>query len=59
MFKRMDFVDAIFHACDALGLDVIEVNNKVYAKSMDLMFGRINFELNQRCFIIATVGTRR
>jgi hypothetical protein len=42
VFKRKDFVDAIAHACDVLGLDVIEVNNKVYARTMNLMFQRIN-----------------
>lgn len=46
IFKRMDFVDAIFHACNLLGLDVVEVNNKVYARSMNLMFARINLEVN-------------
>jgi hypothetical protein len=41
-FKRKDYVNAIFFACDALGLDVIEVNNKVYSRAMNLMFDRIN-----------------
>ena len=41
VFKRKDFVNAIAHACDVLGLDVIEVNNKVYARAMNLMLARI------------------
>ena len=45
VFKRKDFIDAIAHACDVLGLDVIEVNNKVYARTMNLMFQRINLGL--------------
>lgn len=42
VFKRKDFVNAIAYACDVLGLDVIEVNNQVYARAMNLMFERIN-----------------
>ena len=42
VFRRKDFVNAIFHACDALGLDVVEVNNKVYARAMNHMLARIN-----------------
>lgn len=42
MFRRRDYIDAIAYACDVLGLDVIEVNNKVYARTMNLMFQRIN-----------------
>jgi hypothetical protein len=45
VFERRDFVNAIFHACNVLGLDVIEVNNKVYARAMNLMFERINLGL--------------
>jgi hypothetical protein len=45
VFKRKDFIDAIAHACDVLGLDVVEVNNKVYARSMNLMFGKINLKV--------------
>jgi hypothetical protein len=47
VFKRKDFVDAIFYACDVLGLDVIEVNNKVYARAMNLMFERLNLGVKQ------------
>ncbi len=46
VFRRRDFVDAIAHACDVLGLDVIEVNNKVYARTMNMMFERINHGLS-------------
>jgi hypothetical protein len=45
LFKRKDFIDAIAYACDVLGLDVIEVNNKVYARTMNLMFQRLNLDL--------------
>jgi hypothetical protein len=42
VFKRKDFVNAIAHACTVLGLDVIEVNNKVYARAMNLMLEKIS-----------------
>jgi hypothetical protein len=42
LFMRKDFVNAIAHACTVLGLDVIEVNNKVYARAMNAMFERIH-----------------
>jgi hypothetical protein len=42
VFQRKDFVNAIAHACNALGLDVIEVSNKVYARAMNLMLARVN-----------------
>jgi hypothetical protein len=45
VFKRIDFIDAIAYACDALGLDVIEVNNKVYAKTMNLLFQKLKLNL--------------
>jgi hypothetical protein len=45
VFKRKDFIDAIAYACDVLGLDVIEVNNKVYARTMNLMFQKLNLDL--------------
>ena len=45
VFKRRDFIDAIAYACDVLGLDVIEVNNQVYARTMNLMFQRISLDL--------------
>jgi hypothetical protein len=45
LFKRKDFVNAISHACSVLGLDVIEVNNKVYARAMNLMFKKIDLSL--------------
>jgi len=45
VFRRKDYIDAIAYACDVLGLDVIEVNNKVYARTMNLMFQRINADL--------------
>lgn len=45
VFKRKEFVTAISHACKVLGLDVIEVNNCVYARATDLMFERIDAKL--------------
>lgn len=45
VFKRKDYIDAIAYACDVLGLDVIEVNNKVYTRTMNLMFHRIDLGL--------------
>jgi hypothetical protein len=45
VFKRKDYIDAIAYACDVLGLDAIEVNNKVYARTMDLMFRKVDLEL--------------
>jgi len=45
VFRRKDYIDAIAYACDVLGLDVIEVNNKVYARTMDLMFKKIDLNL--------------
>ena len=40
VFKRKDYVNAIFHACDTLGLDPVTVTNKVYAGPMTLMLAR-------------------
>jgi len=45
VFKRKDYIDAIAYACDVLGLDLIEVNNKVYARTMNLMFQKLNLDL--------------
>ena len=42
VFRRKEFVNAISHACKVLGLDLIEVNNKVYARATNFMFARIN-----------------
>jgi len=41
-FRRKDYIDAIAYACQVLGLDIIEVNNKVYAKAMNLLLEKIN-----------------
>jgi hypothetical protein len=40
VFKRRDYVNAIFEACHALELDPVTVMNKVYAKPMTLMLAR-------------------
>lgn len=44
IFIRKDYIDAIAHACEVLGLDVIEVNNKVYARATNLMFSKLNIK---------------
>ena len=41
VFRRKEFVNAISHTCRVLGLDVVEVNNKVYARATNLMFERV------------------
>jgi hypothetical protein len=40
--KRKEFVNVISHTCRVLGLDVIEVNNKIYARATNIMLERIN-----------------
>jgi hypothetical protein len=45
VFKRKDFIDAIAYACNVLGLDVIDVNNRVYARTMNLIFQGLNLNL--------------
>lgn len=42
VLMRKDYVNAIHYACDKLGLDPVEVNNKVYAPTMTQMLARIN-----------------
>jgi hypothetical protein len=49
VFKRKDYVNAIFHACEALGLDPITVNNKVYAGPMTLVLSKVVPGLKQTC----------
>jgi hypothetical protein len=41
VFRRKEFVNAISHTCGVLGLDIVEVNNKIYARATNLMFDRI------------------
>jgi hypothetical protein len=41
LFRRKEFVNAITHTCGVLGLDVVEVNNKVYARATNFMFDKI------------------
>jgi hypothetical protein len=45
VFKRKEFVNAITHTCGVLGLDIVEVNNKIYARATNLMFERVNLKL--------------
>lgn len=42
VFRRKEYVNAISYACEVLGLDLIEVQNKVYAKATNSMLERIN-----------------
>ncbi len=44
MFKRKDYVNAIAHACDMLGLDNVEVNNKVYSRATNQMFQKLDLK---------------
>ena len=55
-FRRKDYIDAIAYACQALGLDVIEVNNKVYAQAMNQLLARIN-PAASRSSVISMAGT--
>lgn len=41
-FKRKDYVNAIYHASETLGLDPVTVNNKVYAPATTRMLARVN-----------------
>jgi hypothetical protein len=45
VFKRKEFVNAITHTCGVLGLDIVEVNNKIYARATNFMFERVNLKL--------------
>jgi hypothetical protein len=45
VFKRKEFVNAITYTCGVLGLDIIEVNNKIYARATNNMFERVNLQL--------------
>ena len=41
LLKRMEFVDVISHTCRVLGLDIVEVNNKIYARATNFMLEKI------------------
>ena len=45
VFRRKEFVNAITHTCGVLGLDIVEVNNKIYARSTNCMFERVHLKL--------------
>jgi len=47
-FRRKDYINAIAYACQVLSLDIVEVNNKVYAKAMNQLFAKINPSLRHR-----------
>ena len=42
IFQRKEYVNAISHTCGVLGLDIIEVNNKIYSRATNYMFETIN-----------------
>jgi hypothetical protein len=42
VFQRKEFVNAITHTCAVLGLDVVDVNNKIYARATNCMFESVN-----------------
>jgi hypothetical protein len=42
VFRRKEYITAISHTCNVLGLDIIEVQNKVYARATDFQLARIN-----------------
>jgi hypothetical protein len=46
IFKRKEFVNAITHTCEVLGLDSLEVNNKVYARATNCMFESLKLKLH-------------
>jgi hypothetical protein len=41
VFRRKEIVNAISHTCGVLGLDIVEVNNKVYARATNFMLAKI------------------
>lgn len=41
VFKRKEIVNAISHTCGVLGLDLVEVNNKIYARATNSMFAKV------------------
>lgn len=45
VLRRKEFVTVISHTCNVLGLDVVEVNNKIYARATTVMLARINPDL--------------
>jgi hypothetical protein len=45
VFQRKEFVNAITHTCGVLGLDIVEVNNKIYARATNFMFERVHLKL--------------
>lgn len=45
ILKRKEFVSVIPHACEVLGLDIVEVCHKVYARATNFMLERINTRL--------------
>jgi hypothetical protein len=42
VFKKREFVNALSNACRVLGLDLIEVQNKIYARATNFQLARIN-----------------
>jgi hypothetical protein len=46
VFQRREYITAISHTCKTLGLDIIEVQNKIYARATDFQLARINSRLH-------------
>lgn len=46
VFTRKEYVNAISHTCGMLGLDILAVNNKIYARATDFQLARINPQLH-------------
>jgi hypothetical protein len=46
VFKRKEYINAISHTCKMLGLDILEVQNKIYARATDFQLARISPRLH-------------
>ncbi len=46
IFRRREYITAISHTCKVLGLDILEVQNKIYARATDFQLARINPRLH-------------
>jgi hypothetical protein len=42
IFKKREYVNALSNACKVLGIDLIEVQNMIYARATNFQFARIN-----------------
>jgi hypothetical protein len=44
--KRKEYITAISHTCKVVGLDILEVQNKIYGRATDFQLARINPKLH-------------